>query len=239
LERFVQLTSLQPGRFRLLTGTALRDGKSAGFTTGMAALDALLPQSGLDHGAIHEILSRPSDGVPRYFTLLLARAAANNRIVVWSDPQGEIYPPALSATGLSLDRMVLLRARNPRDELWATAECLRCKGVAVTIAAPKRLSRVEARRLQLAAERGGGVGLLLRQVGASSAHYAAATRWLVEPAPGDRFVQRWHVQLVHGHGGRLGQPITLEVCRDTNHVRAIETVADRSGEAAATARASA
>jgi protein ImuA len=204
----------------------------------MAALDALSPEGGFAQGAIHEILSRPGDGVPRFFTLLLARAAAmtNGRLVVWSDPRGEVYPPAVPAAGLSIDHLLLLRARNPAEELWATAECLRCKGVAVTVAAPKRLSRVEARRLQLAAERGGGVGLLLREVGASSAHYAAATRWLVEPAPGDRFVQRWHVQLVHGHGGRVGQPITLEVCRDTNHVRAIETVADRSGEAAATAR---
>ena len=84
-----------------------------------------------------------------------------------------------------------------------------------------------------------GAWVLLRQVGASSAHYAAATRWLVESAPGDRFVQKWQVQLIHGHGGRVGQPITLEVCRDTNHVRALETVADRSGETAATARASA
>jgi protein ImuA len=130
------------------------------------------------------------------------------------------------------------------DDLWAVAECLRCRGVAATVAAPPRpLSRVEARRLQLAAERGGGAGILLRRASPSTtAHYAAATRWLVGPAPGADGVQRWHVRLLHGHGGRVGQAVLLEIDRDSNHVRATDPLADRPAAAPAapaTARASA
>jgi hypothetical protein len=164
------------------------------------------------------------------------RGSGGGRIV-WSDPRGEVYPPALATIGIPLDRLFLLRPGTPVEEVWAIAECLGCKGVAATVAQPPALSRVEARRLQLAAERGGGVGILMRPRGATSVHHAAATRWLVEPARGERTVQRWKVQLIHGHGGLLHQAIYLECSRDrhqhpqTDRVRAVAQLADRPREA--------
>ena len=151
-------------------------------------------------------------------------------LVVWSDPRGDLYAPAVAAGGVPLDRLLLLRPPSAREEVWAVAECLRCPAVSAVVAAIPSLTRVEARRLQLAAERGGGVGLLLRPLGKSDT-YAAATRWLVAPAPGDADVQRWQTQLVHGHGGRVGQSVLLEVSRETNVVRAVEQLADRPATA--------
>jgi len=55
---------------------------------------------------------------------------------------------------------------------------MRCKGVGATIAQIDKLSRIEARRLQLATEQGGGIGLLLRKMDRHASIYAAATRWL-------------------------------------------------------------
>ena len=150
--------------------------------------------------------------------------------VVWIDPDGILYPPALAAAGLPLERILLLRVRRPADQVWAIAECLGCPGVRVTVASPPPLSRIEARRLQLAAERGGGAGILLRPLGAASAEHAAVTRWLVKPAPGERNVQRWELELIHGHGGRVGATVILEACRETHLVRAFEPVADRPVE---------
>ena len=51
-----------------------------------------------------------------------------------------------------MGQIFLLRPKSPQEEIWALAECLGCKGVSVTIAQPPPLSRIEARRLQLAAE---------------------------------------------------------------------------------------
>jgi protein ImuA len=148
--------------------------------------------------------------------------AEKSGAVVWSDPKSELYPPAVAALGIPLDRLFLIHPTNDADQIWAIAECLRCPGVAAVVAAlPERrargqafLSRVEARRLQLAAEQGGGVGLLLRTAGKHSAEHAAATRWLVQPTQGEKHVQRWRIQLLFGHGGQVGQSIILEHHRD-------------------------
>src|SRR5215212_5457232 len=140
---------------------------------------------------MHEILWEKPSGPPMFFATLLARAASGERAIVWSDPQRLIYPPAIAAAGIDLKRVLLLRPKNDADELWALTECLRCPGVGVALACPGKLSTIEARRLQLAAERGGGVGLLLRPMQAATTAYAAATRWLVWPIPGERTVQKW------------------------------------------------
>ena len=156
--------------------------------------------------------------------------------LVWLDPAKDIYPPALAAMGVPLDRLFLVRSPIA-EQAWAVAECLRCKGVGAVVAAPQRLSRVDARRLQLAAEQGGGVGLFLRPAGRASADYAAATRWLVAPAASaEATVQRWKIQLVHGHGGRVGGTVLLEYCRETRALRASEQLADRPRQPAARPR---
>lgn len=216
------------------------DGLASGpvLKTGLARLDELMPRGGLAGGAVHELIGERRAGPPRFVAGLFAAAAAGRGAIAWCEAGGGIYPPAVTAMGLPLERFFLVQPGNAADEVWAIAECLRCKGVGAVVALPGRLSRIEARRLQLAAETGGGIGILLRPDGASAAHYAAATRWRVSPAPGTADAQRWEVQLVHGHGGRIGQGVILEVCRDTNHVRAIDRLADRS-DSAQTARATA
>ena len=210
------------------------------FHTGLTAVDEIAPGGGFRCGAIHELLfppPQPSPGVPgegekrvpgegerpKSFALLLARAAqsATSGVIVWSDPRREVYPVAVSAAGIDLRRLILLRPRNAANELSALNECLRCRGASATVANLNRLSDIEARRLQLAAERGGGVGIFLRPMLKDAAgNYAAATRWLVRCALGEANRQRWIIELLHGHGGRLGSTVLLEVDRETGEWRA-------------------
>jgi protein ImuA len=167
--------------------------------------------------------------------------ATSKKPIVWSDPRNELYPPALGALGIPLDRLFLLKPKTPEDEIWAVTQCLACKGVGATVAAIPRLTRIQARRLQLAAERGGGVGLILRPHDPNltgSKEHAAATRWLIEPAQGERTIQRWKIQLIHGHGGQTHRSVYLEYDRDcesgsdeTDRVRATPILADRPPQA--------
>src|SRR5687768_6977858 len=260
----MQLISCHNGR---LLASALAEETLARphvFTTGLRAIDELLPHDGFARGAVHEVLADPKHGTPRFFALMLARSAAldggtafqpvNENLhglqtratgaIVWCDPRDELYPPAVAALGIPLERLYVLHPRSASDHIWAVAECMRCKGVSATVAPVERLSRIETRRLQLAAEAGGGAGILLRPLDRHASVYAAATRWLVSPARGERCVQRWKVQLVHGHGGRVGEAVVLEHRRDTrttqaNPVRQVAELADRPAPATARSRASA
>jgi protein ImuA len=208
--------------------------RDAVFRTRLDAIDSLAPGGALARGAVHELITTSSvETKPMMFAAWLARCSGD-AAVVWSDPDRELYPPAIAALGIPLKRLYLLHPTSAADHVWAVAECLRCKGVSAVVAAipetnsRQRLTRVQARRLQLAAEQGGGVGVLLRRVppgkSPADAEHAAVTRWLVEPSRGERNVQRWRIQLLFGHGGRVGEPVILEHHRDPIATRtSIET----------------
>ena len=212
----MKLISCHDGKLHALEagddGLGASSAPDRSFVTGLPALDALPPGGAFARGAVHELLAASADGQPLFFAAVLARGAGHSAndspAIIWSDPAGELYPPALADLGIPLERLFLLRP-GEADHVWAIAECLRCRGVAAVVAglpSRRRLSRIEARRLQLAAERGGGVGLLLRAArpggasgSASTDEHAAVTRWLVRPEPGDQHVQRWRIQLIFGH----------------------------------------
>jgi protein ImuA len=230
----VHVVTAANGRLQILMKSDARaSSESRIITTGLTAIDDLLPSGRFATGTVHEILG-VTETLPVLFPLLIARVAARHGLVVWSDPHRVLYPPGLAAFGLPLERLVILRTECRVQELWAIAECLRCKAVAACVVAPVRLSRVEARRLQLAAERGGSIGLLLRPIRAVASPYAAATRWVVRPAAGERMTQRCSVELIHGHGGRVDQRVFLEASREadgeTHLVRAVEAMADRQNQ---------
>jgi hypothetical protein len=217
-----------------------------GVRTHIGLLDAFASADadGLASGAIHEVLADPKGGGSvDAFALLLASAVATSRSggwVVWSDPGRTLYPPAMKRSGVALERLLLLRPRSPQEELWAIAECMRCAGVAATVARVERVTPVQARRLQLAVEQGGGVGVLVRPDDARSANYAAATRWRVSSLSSSETAQRWQVELTYGHGGRVGQRFVLEVDRETGGAVATTgtaAVALSDGTSAATAAA--
>jgi len=240
----LQVSSTGAGRADPLVGNGIISvfgaqaesvGNECGFSTGLPGLDALAPGGKLARGAIHELLFHPAHGPPLTPALLLHQAHQTS-CLFFSDPSRTLYPPALAGRGVDPGRLYVLRPSSREQELWAVAECLRCRAVTTVVARFDRLSRVEARKLQLAAEAGGGVGVVLRPTGRGSDIYAAVTRWLVEPARGDRTVQKWKLQLIHGHGGHVGHTILLEVSRETGLVRTVDRLSDRPASTTAASR---
>lgn len=171
--------------------------------------------------SVHELVFDPiASGVPASLAVLLGQQANADKPVVWIEPVGGVapsccaYPPAW---GADVGRLHLLRPKTA-DLAWAVTECLRCRHVGAVIATmPVRMSRVEVRRLQLAAERGSSLGILLRPDRASAGLgiHAASSRWRVAPTPGTRTTQRWRVEHVHGHGRQFGPSFIVEKHRAT------------------------
>ncbi len=144
--------------------------------TGIAPLDQQLPAAGLAAGALHELIATAPGGALRLWALWLARQSImTNEYIIWLDDAGDVYPPAVWAWGIDPARLVLVRPGNRKDSFWALDQSLRCRGIAAVIASPGNLTRAQARRLQLAAETGGGIGLLLKESDRRSAASRSAS----------------------------------------------------------------
>ena len=162
---------------------------------GVPAVDEALPGGGLGGAALHEV-----QGGDAAIGFIAALAAGRLRQGVagpvfwclsgtgagWGAGPG-LYPPGLAAFGLGADRLILLRAQNQQQTLWAMEEALVSGQPAVVVGEAWKLDLTASRRLQLAAETGGVIGFLRapgRRGRAAGGHASAAmTRWSLESAP--------------------------------------------------------
>jgi protein ImuA len=140
-----------------------RPEEATGFSLGTPALDRLLPGESLRYGMLTEWLSELARSRAATLSLLSAREACRaSGVLVVIDRRQVFYPPAAAAWGIDLNRLVIVRPQNARDELWAAVQALRSPAVAAMWAMIDRLDSRAFRRLQLAAQSGRTLGLLLR-----------------------------------------------------------------------------
>lgn len=187
------------------------------FSCGVPAIDRLLPAGGLRHGMVVEWMAAPvaagdlsaASGGTRTqkltttdeppvatsgtFTLALLgarEACREGGVLVVIDRARTFYPPAAAAWGIDLERTIVVWPRNARDELWAAVQSLRSPVVAAMWANIDRLDSRAFRRLQLAAEAGRTLGVLVRPARAREQPSWADVRLEVGPL----FVARcpWH-----------------------------------------------
>lgn len=155
--------------------------------TGFGAVDAALPGGGLAHGAVHELCGAGTH------TLALHLVARTAGPVLWcADARGPgvLYGPGVMQRGVDPARLTVAVCRQADDLLWAMEEGLKSGAVAVVVAELSRpVALGPSRRLQLAAEAGGALGLVLcpgEAAGAPAGRIspsALATRWRVTPEP--------------------------------------------------------
>jgi len=93
----------------------------------------------------------------------------------WIAPPFEPFAPALSVHGVTLERVLVVRAATP---LWACEQALRSGACDVALAWIRRGDPRQFRRLQLAAEQGRTLGFVFRTLSAraSSEPSCAALR---------------------------------------------------------------
>jgi hypothetical protein len=204
--------------------------------TGFPELDERLG-GGLRIGALNEILvATPGSGLFEAFLPALARPRADGtaaplRPVAWVDlpqPGSRVarlpHPPALAQAGFDLARLLLVRPADAREQAWAIDLALRsgaCDAVVARLPMNPRSSGVWSddralRRLQLAAEEGRALALLVRPAGAARGTSPAAVRLAAEPLPSpDPRRRRLSVTVLHCRGSAaLPSPLTLEWSRD-------------------------
>jgi len=151
-------------------------------STGFAALDRLLPQRGFCHGTLVEWLGTQGGAAGTLAAIIARQACRDGTALVVvdscsrrsptpsskhsSNTVGYCYPPALLNLGFDPAQIIFVRPQNRKDYLWALNQSLACRGVGAVLSWPQALDDRTFRGLQLAAEKGGGLGLLVRSFSA-------------------------------------------------------------------------
>lgn len=211
-------------------------------SSGSAALDCLLPAGGFCRGTLVEWLSAVGGNGTGTLAVIAAREAAlQGGVVVVIDRGRWFYPPAAACWGIDLEKLIVIRPRSHQDELWALDQTLRCAGVAaVWSPLPAQLDQRNFRRLQLAAERGGGLGLLLRSDQVRGRPSWSDVQLLVEPTrcPTQEQVsgsfysggRRLRIQLIRSRGQVCGGSVELEIDDVTGVVKSVSESDGKSTE---------
>jgi protein ImuA len=212
-------------RIQRLEGTARHRRPVLPF--GIKAIDERLPEGGLALGALHEVAGGGNGAVDGAAAALFATgiAARTQGCVLWCVTRQDLFAPALALAGLAPDRVTYVEAGGENAVLACFEEALRHRRLGAVVAEVGRLSMTASRRLQLAAEGSGVIGLALRRWRrqADAADFgqptAATTRWRVTslpstplPVPGVGRA-RWRLELVRCRGGESAE-FEVEACDD-------------------------
>ena len=217
-------------------------------STGLKVLDRLLPDGGLTGGTLLEWLATTEGSGAATLVLLLAgrflgrESLATPQPLIIIDSRKDFYPPAAAGLGIDLDRTFVVRPESAADALWALEQSLRCRGVAATLAWIDRVDGRASRRLKLAVEAGGGLGLLLRPGRCLRTTSCADARLLVRPVPSPRAAtrrvlrsesnppssrRRLQIELLRSRKGHVVEALQLELSDETPGVlRVASSVAD-------------
>ena len=237
-------------RIAALEGIGGNAAQARAVPLGVPEIDRALPWGGLARAGLHEIIGGRGNGgdagaADGFAAVLLARLASPStpaqsapaqprpsQRVIWvrkmdDSDTAPLYLPGLAAFGLDPARLLVVRARNDAEVLWALEEGARSPALAAILGEVRAADFTASRRLQLAAA-SSGVCVLLRRAysptspgGGDAPASAALTRWRASPAPGgieplasnigDGIgsdivgLARWRIALIRCRGGRPGE----------------------------------
>ncbi len=192
---------------------------------GIAAIDRRLPNGGLTRGALHEVAGGGNGAVDGAAAALFAAgiAARTKGKVLWCVTRRDLFAPAIEQAGLSHNRVIFVEAGDEKDLLACFEEGLRHPGLGAAVAEVAKLSMTTSRRLQLAAEASGGIGIAIRrwrrqtEAADFGQPTAAVTRWRVSAVPSAALPvpgigrARWLVELIRCRAGENAD-FTVEAC---------------------------
>jgi hypothetical protein len=141
------------------------------WSTGCSSLDARLPGGGWPTASLIEVLL-DDIGLGEVQLFLPALVECQRRVsqggggeapwLVWIAPPHEPYAPALAQQGIELERFLVVQPTSATEALWAAEQALGSGVCAAVFLWLKGTDDRWLRRLKLAAEAGGALGVLFR-----------------------------------------------------------------------------
>jgi protein ImuA len=214
---------------------------------GLDEIDRVLPGGGLASGALHEVAGGGNGAVHGAAAALFAAgiAARTRGKILWCFTRPDLFAPSLSQVGLSAARVIYVECGYDKTVLACFEEGLRHQGLGAVVAEVARLSMTASRRLQLAAETSGAVGIAIRrwrrqtEAADFGQPTAAVTRWRVTALPSEPLPvpgvgrARWQLELIRCRAGESAD-FVVEACNAKGRLGLPADLAD--GSLAAQAR---
>ena len=178
------------------------------WSTGCSSLDARLPGGGWPTASLIEVLLNDTGlGEVQLFLPALVesqRTSGDVPWLVWIAPPHEPYAPALAQQGIELTRLLVVRPTTATEALWAAEQALGSGVCAAVLLWLKGTDDRWLRRLKLAAEAGGALGVLFRPERHRFESSPASLRLVVTKGE-----HELRLDLLKVQGGRPG-PVDLE-----------------------------
>ncbi len=226
------LSDLQERIDRIAGGSTMRQ---AHLAFGVDEIDRRLPGGGLAFGATHEIVGAGDDAAAAAVSSTFAAgiAARTTGQIIWCLSKADVFAPALQQAGLDLNRVIFVESKTNEEVLDCCEEALRYRGLGAVIAEVGRFSMIASRRLQLAAEKSGTIGLIvgrwrrLADAKEFTQPTASVTRWRVSPRPSKPLpVQgvgrpRWYLELLRAKAGGTFE-LEVAACGEYGRMASIE-----------------
>jgi protein ImuA len=189
---------------------------------GDGRIDERLPAGGLPLGRWHEVtgagLEAETSVAPAAFAALTAAPLARKGEAVWVMRRDDLWAPGLAGLGFPPERLIQVCARDEAETLSVMEDALATVGVTAVFGEVEAVDLTAGRRLQLACEKRGATGFVIKRrpfggtAKAEAAGSVAATRWRIASAPSEPPVgefglgaPRLRVVLERCRGGRSGE----------------------------------
>ncbi len=207
-------------------------------------MDGRLGDTGFPFAGHHEVHGKASEAdfaVANAFVAFIASKLSGG--VLWCVGKSQLYAPAISAIGLSANKVHFFYARSDEVALAAMEEGLRYSSLGAVVGEVRRLSLNSSRRLILASEKSGVPAFTLRPPIANRKpeQVACGSRWQLSSAPAGPLPvagvgrSRWRVELLRCRGNRLGEWL-VEANATAGHFSLSATMAGGSSASQARTR---
>ncbi|MCP4812900.1 MAG: hypothetical protein GY888_10350 [Planctomycetaceae bacterium] len=188
-------------------------------SSGCPGFDRILPGGSFRRGQLVEWLETgPGSGATTLALITAQQAAQRGGVITIMDREKQFFPPAAAALGMDSNNLLIIQATSCQDHFWALDQALRCPAIAAVWASLAHIEPRDYRRLQLAVEQSGCLGLFTRPMQVQGQPSWSQIQLLVEPQGGSSN-RRWRIEVMRARGDRAGRAVELEMDEITGTLR--------------------
>lgn len=131
--------------------------------TGFQDLDQELPDGGWPSQGLVELLcAHWGTGEIPLLSPAMAQLSQQGRWLAWVSPPWQPYAPGLIHAGVDINNILIVKPSSEKEALWAMEECLQSGSCSAVLGWPKHPLPQQLKRLNIAAQKGDSLCVLMR-----------------------------------------------------------------------------